>query len=76
MIEAEMLLDEAEKQLGPTEDGLHSKLAALRSKHEQQQQQQGQVQEQQQQLELSAEEWEQLQALASPRLLTVWFNSW
>ena len=71
LVEAEMLLLAAGKQLhdmGPNAAGsLHDEymtlIKKLRNKEHGGK-------------ELSPHEWQRLQALASPRLLTVWFNSW
>lgn len=64
-----MLFTAAVKQLedmeGPT-GPLHEELEKLKDKHRQ-----GIAKQ-----ELSADDLRHLQALASPRLLTVWFNSW
>lgn len=63
-----MLLRAAEEQcdcMEPAGQGpLHKRYSELRDKHNKPA------------AELSADEWQHLQALASPRLLTVWFNSW
>ncbi|WIA39860.1 hypothetical protein OEZ86_013307 [Tetradesmus obliquus] len=68
LVEAEMLLRAAKEQcdcMEPAGQGpLHKRCSELRDKHNKPAS------------ELSADEWQHLQALASPRLLTVWFNSW
>lgn len=69
LVEAEMVLQDAEKQLGKIRrnignDPLWKRFVDLRQKHESSPQQ------------LSDDEWAHLKALASPHLLTVWFNSW
>jgi hypothetical protein len=69
LIEVEMLLAAAHEQLQDMEDPagpLHREFAKLEAKHRQSKAHQ----------ELSADDLERLQALASPRLITIWFNSW
>lgn len=67
LVETEMLLTSALEQLDAWEQGegeLHMRYKAILAKHKDPKQQ------------LSDADLQALQALASPRLLTVWFNSW
>jgi hypothetical protein len=67
LVETEMLLAAAAEQLqawGHVEGEVHARYMAIREKHTKPE------------LQLSHEDMKALQALASPRLLTVWFNSW
>lgn len=71
LVETEMLLAAASEQLDvwePVEGELHMRYNAILAKHKP-----GFEGAKQQ---LSDADLQALQALASPRLLTVWFNSW